>query len=459
MGSAKKSYNDVSSLADNPKLRYITFIILYFSQGIPEGITLFAIPTWMAMEGKSVIEIAAYNALVIIPFSLKILLAPLIDRYTFLPMGRRKPWLLFGQAGIFLTMIILSFVVNPLENVFALTFAALCVHVFIMFQDIATDSLVIDIVPVEQQGKANSLMWSSKIIGTSITFFIGSWLIHHYGFKHTVLLMALSVAVFMMLPMLIKERKGEKLFPWSPGDVSAEAAVMKIDSWKQLFHSFLNIVVLKNNLLLIAVIFITALALHFLRTLLPVFTIQELGWNNIFFSKIFSISNLISGISGLVVGGWIIYKYGIMKLIQSSFIFVSILVISMVFLEKFWQNSFFISGFIAVFSVSVTLINIGVFALAMKLSWKRIAAFQFTFYMTIFNGGLIAGAVLLGFLDLYFEWHILFFIFVGFISIAFGILIFINTQNHRKQIEVLENNYIYLNHSINENLDVTNTVD
>jgi MFS family permease len=75
--------------------------------------------------------------------------------------------------------------------------------------------------------------------------------------------------------------------------------------------------------------------------------------------------------------------------------------------------------------------------------------------MTIFNGGLIAGAALLGFLDLYFEWHILFVIFVGFILIAFGILKFINIRNHRKQIEVLENNYIYSNHSINENVDVT----
>ena len=114
----------------------------------------------------------------------------------------------------------------------------------------------------------------------------------------------------------------------------------------------------------------------------------------------------------------------------------------MVFLEKFWQNSFFISGFIAVFSVSVTLINIGVFALAMKLCWKRISAFQFTFYMTIFNGGLIAGAALLGFLDFFFGWNMLFIVFSVLVLMAFILLRFINTGEHRQQIEILETNYL-----------------
>ena len=85
------------SLAENATLRYIIFIALYFSQGIPEGITLFVIPAWMAMNGKSAVEIASYSAIVLIPTSMKILLAPMIEKYTYLPMGRRRPWLLFGQ--------------------------------------------------------------------------------------------------------------------------------------------------------------------------------------------------------------------------------------------------------------------------------------------------------------------------------------------------------------------------
>src|SRR5678816_4416810 len=105
----------IESLSENQSLRYFTFIVLYFSQGIPEGITIFAIPAWMAMNGKSTTEIAGYSAVIIIPFSLKILLAPMIEKYTYLPMGRRRPWLLFGQFGILCSIIALSFVPNPLD--------------------------------------------------------------------------------------------------------------------------------------------------------------------------------------------------------------------------------------------------------------------------------------------------------------------------------------------------------
>ncbi|MBL0068640.1 MAG: hypothetical protein IPP39_09185 [Chitinophagaceae bacterium] len=107
-------------------------LLFVFSQGIPEGITMFAIPAWMAMNGKSAGEIAGYSAVIMIPFSLKILLAPFMERFTFLPMGRRRPWMLFGQFGIMCSLLALSFVPDPLNNVALLTTVAVSAHIFIM---------------------------------------------------------------------------------------------------------------------------------------------------------------------------------------------------------------------------------------------------------------------------------------------------------------------------------------
>ena len=68
--SSKKT-TTLPPLAEHPVLRYATFIVLYFSQGIPEGITMFAIPAWMAMNGKSAGEIAGYSAVIMIPLDRK----------------------------------------------------------------------------------------------------------------------------------------------------------------------------------------------------------------------------------------------------------------------------------------------------------------------------------------------------------------------------------------------------
>lgn len=432
------------ALSENPVLRYFTFILLYFSQGIPEGITIFAIPAWLAMNGKSATEIAGYSAIILIPFSLKILLAPMMERYTYLPMGRRRPWLIMGQFGILCSLISLSFVPNPLDNLFLVTALALCVHVFIVFQDIATDSLVIDIVPIEEQGKANSFMWGSKTIGTSISLFLGSWLINEQGFSTAILCMSISIVIILFIPILLRERRGEKLLPWTKGETSPDAALLIVDSWGKLFKSFKQVLILRNTLLLIVTVFITMASLHYMRTLLPIFTIKELGWTNIYYSKVFSSSSLVGGILGMLIGVIVIQRFGIIRLIQGGLFLIALLSISMVLTESLWKNNQIIIAFIAIFCSLLTLINIGVLALAMHLCWKRISAIQFTFCMTVFNTGLSAGAALFGFIRPFSNWKMLFLVFTCLVIVASVILKFIKTNMHREQVEVLEKNYLEL---------------
>jgi MFS transporter, PAT family, beta-lactamase induction signal transducer AmpG len=44
-------------LSENTFLRYFTFAALYVAQGIPEGLLWYAIPAWLAMNGKNPAEI------------------------------------------------------------------------------------------------------------------------------------------------------------------------------------------------------------------------------------------------------------------------------------------------------------------------------------------------------------------------------------------------------------------
>ncbi|UPT67923.1 MAG: MFS transporter [Sphingobacteriales bacterium JAD_PAG50586_3] len=426
----KQTINNGTSLSENSFLRYFTFIVLYFSQGIPEGITIFAIPAWMAMNGKTPIEIAAYSAVIMIPFSLKILLAPVMERYTYLPMGRRKPWLLFGQLGIFSSLIAMALIPNPLENISTLSAVVVCLHTFILFQDIATDSLVIDIVPIPQQGKANSLMWGSKAIGVSISLIAGSWLINNYSLSVAVITLSVLVFIIMAVALMVKERQGEKLLPGLPGKTSPQAALMAVDSWPKLFKSFKQVVFLPNTLLLLLAIYIAMISIHYVRTLLPVFTIQELKWTSQYYSNVFSISNLVGGICGMLIGGFLIQRFGVVRMIQYCLFLIATLVFSMSLCSPYWGNTHFVSAFIGLFCTLITLITIGALALAMQLCWKRISAMQFTFCMTVFNFGLSSGAALFGFIRQHFQWQTVFMLFSLLAIITMVILKYIKTQNH-----------------------------
>lgn len=117
-----------------------------------------AIPAWLAMNGKSAGEIGVYVAVIRIPWSLKIINAPLMDRFTYLPNSRRRPWVLFGQLGLIASFFSMLLIADPLNNLSMLMILCFVVSVFEVSQDIAVDGMAIDVLHVDQQARANGIM-------------------------------------------------------------------------------------------------------------------------------------------------------------------------------------------------------------------------------------------------------------------------------------------------------------
>ena len=75
---------------------------LYFVQGLPFGFQATALPVYLRSSGMSLAGVGLATALAL-PWSLKPLWAPLIDRYGSARLGRRKSWILPLQALLALT--------------------------------------------------------------------------------------------------------------------------------------------------------------------------------------------------------------------------------------------------------------------------------------------------------------------------------------------------------------------
>jgi len=251
---------------------------LYFAQGIPAGILYFGIPAWMAANGKTASEIATFVVVVGLPPSFKFLVAPLMDRYTYLAMGRKRPWVLFGQIGLVISCIFMAFVPDPLNNLNQLMLAGFVVTFFVGIQDVATDGLAVDIIPENQQARANGLMWGSMIISISTSLALGTWLLNNYGFTASMLMPAVVIGIIMLVPIFLRERQGEKIMPWTTGTPSPETKQLQLSNWTAIFKSLYGVLRLRNSLILILLLFITAGAFKYIFTLLPIFTVKELGW-------------------------------------------------------------------------------------------------------------------------------------------------------------------------------------
>jgi len=190
----------------------------------------YAIPAWLAMNGKSPAEIGGYIAVIGIPWSLKIINAPMMDRFTYLPMGRRRPWVLFGQFGLIASFYSMSLITNPLDNLILLMILGFAVNIFCVFQDIAVDGMAIDTLPADQLARANGLMWGSKTVGTSASVALGSWILNEYGYFYAIFLFSLIILLIIIFPLVLRERPGEKLLPWTKGIASKTAANLQLHS-------------------------------------------------------------------------------------------------------------------------------------------------------------------------------------------------------------------------------------
>jgi PAT family beta-lactamase induction signal transducer AmpG len=429
-------------LAENPVLRYLTFSALYIAQGIPEGITYFAIPAWLAMNNKTPMEIASFVAVIGIPWSFKILIAPLMDRFTIISMGRKRPWVLFGQLGLIISFLSIGFVNDPLNNLNGLMIAGFFISFFGAFQDVATDGMAIDIIPINQQARANGLMWGAKIVGTSLSLVIGTALINFLGFTTAISSLSIAVAFIIIIPICFRERRGEKIMPWTEGKPSKESAKAQLKSWKQIFKSIYKVISLPSTIFMGIAALISGIMYGFMDTILPIFTIQELGWDNTFYSQVFSITSVVGGIFGMFVGGALVDFLGNKKMIIIYLIVIIFLICCIAFMPNFWKYNQFIFGFILLYVLFYTFLCIAMFAASMKLCWQVVAATQFTLFMALSNMGRAVGSGLVGTLKEILTWDYV------FLSITLSPLLttfFIKLINFKKQRTSIKNFKIITN--------------
>ncbi|NTV82953.1 MAG: AmpG family muropeptide MFS transporter, partial [Bacteroidales bacterium] len=428
----------IPALSENASLRYLTFSALYFAQGIPLGLLMFGLPAWMAINGVSAAEIGVYVAIVGIPWSFKILAAPVMDRFTFLLMGRRRPWIIFGQLGLVASFLLMAFIPDPLNHLTWLATAGFMINLFTVFQDIAVDGLAIDIVPENEQARANGLMWGSKTLGKSAAVAAGIYIINAYNFFIAVSLFSLVILFIMMIPVILRERPGERIMPWSQGMISEVNDKLQLHSWIAILKSLFQVFFLPVSLLMGVAAFSFSVGRGIIDTLLPVFTVQELGWTDSGYSNIFAYANLASGVLGMFVAGAMIDFFGKIRMVTIYLILLISVVIGMSLLKVYWGQKEFITGFIFAYYILETFLVIAVFATAMQLCWKRISATQFTLFMAISNLGHSLGSALLGPLKEFLHWEYVILSFILFALIMLVIVRFIHFDKHLARVNRLE---------------------
>tara|TARA_Y100000590_G_scaffold84113_1_gene93826 strand:- start:51 stop:1826 length:1776 start_codon:yes stop_codon:yes gene_type:complete len=211
---------DQLSLTTDWNFRAISLCALYTAQGIPSGFISYTLIAYLVEQGYSAADVGNMLFWVYLPWVFKFLWGPFVDTYHYLPMGRRRPWILGSQSGMVITVVIIALVPGVESKIALLTFLLFLHNCFASLQDVAVDGLAVDILSPEEFGKINGFMFGAKRLGSMVGGAGIGYLIGKYsslGIAGGLFLTVPMLLLIMCLPAFIRERPGEKLFPWTSG--------------------------------------------------------------------------------------------------------------------------------------------------------------------------------------------------------------------------------------------------
>jgi MFS transporter, PAT family, beta-lactamase induction signal transducer AmpG len=144
---------------------------LYFVQGLPFGFQATALPVYLRTAGMSLEGVGLVAALSL-PWSLKILWAPLVDRYGGGRFGRRKSWILPLQFLLALTCAAAA-LAPPNGSLSPLLVLVFGMNLFAATMDIAVDGLAVDVLEISELGQGNV----AQVVGYKIGMLTGGGLL------------------------------------------------------------------------------------------------------------------------------------------------------------------------------------------------------------------------------------------------------------------------------------------
>ena len=125
-------------------------LILGFASGLPLWLTARTLQAWMTVEGVDLTTIGLF-ALVTLPYSLKFLWAPVLDRYVPPFLGRRRGWLVVTQVMLLITIGAMG-LIDPQTSLKLLALNAVLIAFFSASQDIVYDAYKIDVLEERELG-------------------------------------------------------------------------------------------------------------------------------------------------------------------------------------------------------------------------------------------------------------------------------------------------------------------
>ena len=323
----------------------------------------------------------------------KLLTGPLMDRFEFAPMGRRRPWVLGAQLGLSVSFLALVLVEDPVGQIGLLMAIGVLVNIFAATQDVAVDGMSIDLTPVNEQGRLNAYMSFGKAVGWAGASAVTGVMLVSFGLQATALAAAVVSSVFFFAFVFIIERPGERRLPWSSGE--SASAHQEGNSFKAVFAGVNKVLWTRASLVVMAIMLVDGLISGYGQALMPVAAVKVFGFTSAQWSQLVALMGLIGAAVTLALGP-MIDRFGSKRMLIVTISLVGVHAFLLAQTQFMWTDAFYVKVMLSVWVIMLPVVMVCVIALGMSVCSSSCSATQFAIYMSVANLGHSAGSKLFG---------------------------------------------------------------
>jgi PAT family beta-lactamase induction signal transducer AmpG len=340
-----------------------TLLVLGFSSGLPFYLTSKTLQAWMTTAKVDLATIGFFS-LVTLPYSLKFVWAPLMDRYIPPFLGRRRGWVLITQVLLLLVIAAMA-LHDPRTGLKMLAINAIAIAFFSASQDISLDAYRTDVLETREMGAGAAVFVMGYRIAMITTGALAFFLADRMSWNSVYLL----ISLLMLIGIATTFIAAEPVLSDAPPKSLAEAVVLP-------FADFFQRAGVLRALLVLLFIVVYKYSDSLAGSMTTPFLLQA-GFSQSEVGAVFLGVGVIATIVGVVVAGAGIGKFGINRSLWMFVVFQGLSNLTYYGLSLSGQNHAFMVAAVITENFGLGLVTGVMTAYLMSMCNKRFTATQF----------------------------------------------------------------------------------
>ena len=276
-------------------------IMLYLAHALPLYFFNVALPAILRQQGMDLRWIGMLS-LLYLPWAFKFLWAPLVDRYFWPQLGRRRSWLIFTQLAVIAGLLLLA-AMRIDYGLWPFVLTALWISTMAATQDIAIDGYAVEVYPATHYSLASTMQSAGIALGSMLSGAGTLWLYQQYSWQVALLSLTGMIAITTLSVFFMKETHDGQQLAIGGSD----------NQFLEKYKPSLRRVFARpeiRRLLLVIVVYrlVESPAMAMLNPMLV-----DAKWSLTQIGLLFSVVGAAVGLLAAVAAGWLVKRQGSMR--------------------------------------------------------------------------------------------------------------------------------------------------